>query len=424
MASIPDKISNMADDIGYKIGAVRADKSMMDEGLWLAKISVELGGTFAVVLLLFIVIVMMAHLTSKLNNAYMFGNRSQKMCGQNYMEIESARNKLYLEYTSPDTEKKIKNIKKLLSASLILIVTILIVSIFISAVDVKDGNKWNTIAWVYFVGAIILLASFLIAFFVVNRKAVLENTYGDSKTEKKMTPLLVVMLALIVITCIVNSIFINPEIKDETPTLVVLMIAAIFTIAFMFVVNINTKKINDNFISQYSNYSQEINGAICKLGKNDKDSISGGVNDGMKINKWIKQMLSRNYKRVNQDEEGGGTDYGFGENINCTDKNIYSYIEHSNSTELYELPANIDRVREQQNIIRKNMWNMRYENNAMIKPVKKIIQQMRIFILILMFILAFIVYHVAYVNYPGYTKMSLVAIVLIFTFVLMYSIII
>jgi len=302
-------------------------------------------------------------------------------------------------------------------------VTILIVSICISAfgrINWEDWGWW----WVYFGFAGVLLIAFLIAFFVVNRKAVLENTYGDSKTEKKMTPLLIVMLVLIVIVCIVNSIFINPEIKDETNTLVVLMIAAIFTIAFMFVVNINTKKINDNFISQYSNYSQEINGAICKLGKNDKDSISGGVNDGMKINKWIKQMLSRNYKRVNQDEEGGGTDYGFGENINCTDKNIYSYIEHSNSTELYELPANIDRVREQQNIIRKNMWNMRYENNAMIKPVKKIIQQMRIFILILMFILAFIVYHVAYVNYPGYTKMTLVAIVLIFTFILMYSIII
>ena len=423
MASIPDKISNIADDIGYKIGAMSADESTMKGDLRGYKIGFEIVGTFAVVLLLFIVIVIIAQLTSKLNNAYMFGNRSQKMCGQNYMEIESARNKLYLEYTSPDTEKKIKNIKKLLSASLILIVSILIVSICISAfgrINWEDWGWW----WVYFGFAGVLLIAFLIAFFVVNRKAVLENTYGDSKTEKKMTPLLIVMLVLIVIVCIVNSIFINPEIKDETNTLVVLMIAAIFTIAFMFVVNINTKKINDNFISQYSNYSQEINGAICKLGKNDKDSISGGVNDGMKINKWIKQMLSRNYKRVNQDEEGGGTDYGFGENINCTDKNIYSYIEHSNSTELYELPANIDRVREQQNIIRKNMWNMRYENNAMIKPVKKIIQQMRIFILILMFILAFIVYHVAYVNYPGYTKMTLVAIVLIFTFILMYSIII
>jgi len=120
MASIPDKISNIADDIGYKIGAMSADESTMKGDLRGYKIGFEIVGTFAVVLLLFIVIVIIAQLTSKLNNAYMFGNRSQKMCGQNYMEIESARNKLYLEYTSPDTEKKIKNIKKLLSASLIL----------------------------------------------------------------------------------------------------------------------------------------------------------------------------------------------------------------------------------------------------------------------------------------------------------------
>ena len=440
MSNIKEQIQIGFSDVGYNTGITWDENIKMSKDAWIMKMVFEIGGTIIAVLLLFTAIVMIIQLTSKLNNTLMFGTRTQKMCGQSYMEFESARNKLYIEYTSPGTTKKIKSIKQLLSASLIVITIVLGISLFISLIGYKIINMNQTekiwgwrisgngkFGW-YLGFADIFLIIFLISFFAVNRKAVLENTYGVSKTEKSMTPLLIMMLILIVLICIMNIVVINPKLNDKTPTLFVLMIAAILTITFMFVINIRTKKIADDFTSNYAKYSNDINLSICNLGQDDKNTIQEGINKNMKIKKWVKQLLSRNYKRIFQDEEDGDIDIEFGNNIdNCTNEKFkmnYVYLEHSHGKELDELPDNVDHIHKDRNTIRKNMWNMRNENDKMIKPIKQFVQQMRIFILIVLFMITFMVYHIAYINYPGYTKLVLVSVVLIFTFVLMYSVIV
>ena len=428
MANIGEQAKIKWSDLKYNTGIGWNDEIKMTEGGWEFKMGVEIAGTIIAVLLLFVAIVMMAQLTSKLNDALVFGNRSQKMCGQNYMEYESARNKLYTEYNSTETEKKIKSIKQLLSGSLILIAIALIVSLIITFYGrntTLDWDRWYII--LYFRGFAILLGIFLLIFFAVNRKAVLENTYGDSKTEKAMTPLLIVMLVLIVLICICNIVFINPVINDQTANMFVLMIVTILTITFMFIINIRTKEINDKFISKYKSYLDKINDKICILKKDKTNTIPEGVNKGMTIHKWIIQLLSRNYERISQSEGENNIPIQTEDEVDCNNKKNkinYAYLEHNHGKELDELPDDKVQVLNSRDTIRENLWNMRNENSTMIKPVKQFVQQMRTFVLVALFMIMFMVYHVAYINYPGYTKLALVAIVLLFTLVLMYSVIV
>ena len=367
--------------------------------------------TFAALVLLVVSFILLAILAARLKRTLDYGNLSQKECGNNYIENETARYQLFVGYK----EKTVKLIKILLQTALLLIVLALLVVYGGYAFNKDIGNKLvRTLS----IAMGVLLVAFYITFQVVNKDYNFISKYNanpdkdaakEKKRDRKMIGLMSTVLVLIVLACLLNIIYLDDAAGNTSVPTGMVLFVAVFVMIFMFIVQRRAKQINDRFITVYSRYKDAINDGISSLRSDTRNIVKTGVLSGKTVKDWMNIMLARNIKKTRPNEDVSNPLDMKSNDAYAND--AYSYMEHRQGNELAELP-NVGTVNAHRTKIRVNMRNMRRENDAMIAPARKLAREINLFLYTIILIIVFMLYHISYVRQPLMTKVVLVGVIL------------
>lgn len=379
--------------------------------------------------------IMLIIIIRKLHISLLVGDRSQAECGKNYMEIETARNKIYTDYVK-QYSNSLKFIKTLIGVILSLCLVSFTILIFKHFFAIKglcadtlkpDGRRmyWLIRLPILF---IICIATY-IAYMNETYKYNVENKYLNKVTQisVKFTTAVTIAFFLSLLVLAIFIIWINGHLLNRSSTVYIwlLMILPI-TMIFAFFINIYVDKINNEFIVPYSNTTNEINNAInflrnincgqCVVG--DKDSKSA---EPIPVSKWMNIMLARNIKRMNPGEENGDPAMLLQDMANPQTaeylKTLYAYIEHALGKELSELPDNVEAINQARMYIRQRMRSLRHNNDAMLSPIKSLIAGVFFSTVLVISFFIFMIYHSFYINYPTATTVTTGILTFIFIFI-------
>lgn len=376
--------------------------------------------------------IMLVIIIRKLHLLILVGNRSQAECGKNYMEIETARNKIYMAYIKK-YNKSLKLIKILIGTILSLCLvsfTILIAKQFFAIKSLcPDTLKPNGLRKYLMIRLPIVLFVCVITYIVYmkeNYKFKLENRYLNqaSKFSIPMTTAVTGSFFFFLLFLASYIVWLNGYLLNRSSTVYIwlLMILPI-TMIFAFFINIYVDKINNEFIVPYSNTTNDINKSINELREMDCSQcvIQNGPQKGMKIKDWMNLMLARNIKRMNPGEETGDPTMLLQDSANPQNaeylKTLYAYIEHALGKELSELPDNVDVVNRARLNIRQKLRSLRHNNDAMLKPVKSLVAGVFFSTVLVISVFAFMIYHSFYLNYPTATTVTTAILAFLFIFI-------
>lgn len=393
---------------------------------------------FAVVFII-VAWIMLVVTVRKMSLLMMIGTRSQEECGKNYMEHETARNKLYIEYTG-----QIGTFLKVISNLLITIIGLAFLAFIAHLINnlftlfskyKKDSSNMTCedtftpnkrLIYILLLGAIILTLTVLyIVYIQQNTQFKFEAKYNDAI---KKIPLagrvsVTTLLSIAFITAIILIIYMNKIIETTMTPLIVWIILLTIAFIFIYMMNINTIKINNQFVLPYGSATKNINENINVL--RDLTCNECVVKEGgTKINEWMNRMLSRNIKRVHPEEENGDP----ATLLDSSQENgylntLYAYLEHALGQELKELPSSVTRANDARIEIRKKMRYLRHHNNDMLNPVKSFVSQITSITLIIVAIFTFMLFHFIYQKYPTATtvSMTLISIIIIIIGLTIYT---
>lgn len=385
------------------------------------------------VILLITAWIMLVSTVRKMDMLIEVGKRSQEECGKNYMERETARNRLYMEYTD-----KIGNSLKTVNSLLIIIIGIAFATTLINLgvnlnrirsinckeltqisgtenIIAKIKNKTTMMTVVTIIIILALVATF-ISYVQQNTQIKFQNKYTDAikySGSMSTTTLLLLAFGASFVNIIMSENFVLKDVLSKPSSAVFIWIVLLSIVfVFIYMMNINTIKINNDYIVPYGSSVEQINKDINALRKLDCDecTIQEGAKKGMQISKWMNLMLSRNIMRANPDEENGDPLLIL-EDTNTSGSNkylntLYAYIEHSLGKELQELPENVAMANKLRTNIRQKFRYIRRNNDSMIQPVKSFVIQIATITAILVGVAAFLLYHLAYINSPTATTIA------------------
>lgn len=364
-------------------------------------------GAFISLLIGFIILAVFA---VKLKDTYEFGKRSQQECGNNYLEMETARYKVFDVYD----EKTIRLVKAFLQISLGFIVFALL----IIYLDYADMNFTTLTLWI--------LGLFYIGYFIVMIRHSTQSKYSTKAPVKTndFIGVTVTMMALVIIACLHIMLYLDNEKENKSSRISLVLFTAIIVFVLIIIVEIRTRQINDNFIEVYQQYQNQINDGIGNLrgSKGNKEIIQNGPYTGKTVKEWMNIMLAQNINRTNPTknvDENTLTDTMTKDEFKGTD---WKYMEHRHGKELEYVPDE-NTVKGDLNKVRLNMQNIRNDNGSMLKPVKQFITEVSIVMFLFIAIISFIIYHFAYTRKPTMTKIVIIAALLFMVFWLMISII-
>jgi hypothetical protein len=363
----------------------------------------------------------------------LIGDRSQAECGKNYMEIETARNKIYTDYNKR-IDKSLKRIKLLLGIILslcLLSFTIVLAQQFFQIKSLRSQSLKPPGIREYLVVRVPIILTICIITYIVyiiqTYSSKLQNRYGNSVSKISIPMNTAVTGAFFFFLLFLASyvIWLNGYLLNRSSTAYIWILMILpATMIFAFVINLYVAKIQNEFIKPYSNTVSDINKNVNVLRNIDCDGcvIPDGAKKGMKVKDWMNLMLARNIKRMNPDEENGDPALLLADSTNSNAseylQNLYAYIEHALGKELSELPDNVDSVNQARLNIRKDMRSLRHNNKAMLKPVKSLVRLIFMSTLLIILILTFIVYHSYYLKYPTGTTITTALISFLIIFIL------
>lgn len=382
-------------------------------------------GILLSVILLVTVWIMLLLTIHKMDMLIRIGNRSQEECGRSYMEIETARHKLYAEYTEK-LQGSLKSINTILISITGIVFLLTIANLIINLQRVRKTisydmtDQYKTKIYLATIAFGLILGISYSTYVRKNTDIKFQTKYSDvskklpyASSMSTTSMLFVAFVASFALLFNVNKNLASKGylIKQSTSQWIwIVILPVVFLLLYM--MNINMTKINNNFLIPYSTDIKEINRNINSLRTLNCDNcvLQDGAKKGMKISDWTNLMLARNIKRANPEEESGDPLHLL-EDTTSTGSNrytnvLYSYLEHAMGKELQELPDNIDQTNVFRTAIRKAMRHMRHTNNDMLLPAKSFVLQIAIFTAIVVGIIAFVLFHIAYTNNPTATTIS------------------
>ncbi len=355
----------------------------------------------------------LAVIAAKMKDTINFGNRSQAECGATYIEMETARYKLFKGYNEND----LRSVKGILQVALFAIMLVL----FVTYISYITSTGTDPFAKGVSMAVVVVLTLFYIAYISVNIRYSTQSKYSDNNIDSKgMIGMTSVMMVLIVSVCLLNMLYLNRAVGNPSASIAIVLFVAVFVIIFIFIADIRTRQIIDDFKRVYELNRNEINAGIKDLREDNTNVVNTGPYKGNKVNQWMNIMLAKNISRMNPSE-----DIGDPMDMTSNDKykdEAYAYMEHIQGKELSELP-NVETVNASRGKIRLNMRNMRRENDNMIQPIRKFTRDVNMFLYVTIAILAFLLYHTAYIKKPMITKIGLVVAILAMIAWLMISIV-
>jgi hypothetical protein len=367
-------------------------------------------GAFISLLIGFIILAVFA---VKLKDTYEFGKRSQQECGNNYIEMETARYKVFDVYN----EKTIRLVKAFLQISL----GIIVLTLFGIYLTYNEGWK----SFDVLVPALILVG-FYIGYFIVMIRHSTQSKYETKDIVKtnSFIGVTVTMMALVIIACLHIMLYLDNEKENKSSQISLVLFTSIIVFVLVIIVEIRTRQINDNFIEVYQQYQYQINDGIGNLrgNKGAKETIQNGPYKGKTVKEWMNIMLAQNINRENPTKQVKADTLSETMNNPKYKGTDWKYMEHRQGKELEYIPDE-NTVRGDLHKVRLNMQNIRNDNDSMLKPVKKFIREISLVMFLLIAIISFILYHFAYTRNPTMTKIVIIAALLFMVFWLMISII-
>ena len=362
------------------------------------------------------------------------GNRVQQECGKSYMEIETARYKLYNEYVNT-ISKKLSKIKKMLMLAFLLVI-IGVIGVFlqrwwplwirgdIQAGSVTIKSKGRYAAQGAAVGlSLVILTLFIVMYALINKTS-LENRYSNIDKDNKKNLVIVISLVTIIVACLLallgitlwvnNLIEQGLGVRNKNYVLFFSVLVVVIILTSLYAINIGTSKINKDFVAPYGNNVASINKNILSI-KNANCSDAGcmietGPDSGKTVSEWMNITLARNIIRMNPDEKGDPQMI-----LNSSDAKgnkyanvLYAYIENEQGRELAEIPNDNPSIKRSKDNIRQKMWENRRNNDAMLKSAKRFVSTVYAIVFIVFITVMFLVFHNFYVNFPAGTTVSIV----------------
>lgn len=364
------------------------------------------------------------------------GNRVQQECGKSYMEIETARYKLYNEYVNT-ISKNIAKIKKMLMVAFLFVI-IGVIGIFLqrwwpllkvnggitsSNKVIMSSESRRTAQILAIIVSVVILILFVIMYSLTSKMS-LENKYSNTDKDNKknfvivisfVTIIIVGVIALLSIILWLNSIVEqNLGVNNKNYVLFFSILVVVIVLASLYAVNIGTNKINNEFISPYGSNAISINKSIMSIkDANCNDAgcvIQNGPDSGISVNEWMKITLARNIKRMNPEEKGDPELILNSRDVkgNKYSNSLYGYIENEQGRELAEIPNTKLTIRRNKDNIRQKMWENRRNNNDMLKSAKQFVRTVYAIVFIVFITVMFLLFHSFYMNFPAGTTVSIV----------------
>ena len=374
-------------------------------------------------ILMLIAFMMLAALVYRLDDVRLLGESSQRECGVNYMEYETARYKLLQEYRKKKADKKFHSVKKIMFAGLSLVVGGLIVITGINGFLLKGTNLSGVLQFMIGVSFVLGIAIFSMWIAVLgSSKKTITSQYNDNqqiqqKRTKKYLALLTALMAIMVSFCVL-TIILQGTMEVQTTNIYIALVLTVFMFVFLYFVEKYHYRIYFEFIKPYEMLSQQVNTPIANLVADTRNRMPSGPYSGKPVKVWMEQLIANNIRRVHPGTESGSAELilaGYGDKY-------WAYLENQQGKELYELPGN-RYVNENRDRVRLYMREMRAKNAEYMKPVRSFTRAIRLLVFTLIFLLIFMLYHWAYMKQPSTIKYIVMLVVVIMTLSLLFSVV-
>ena len=374
-------------------------------------------------ILMLIAFMMLAALVYRLDDVRLLGESSQRECGVNYMEYETARYKLLQEYRKKKADKKFHSVKKIMFAGLSLVVGGLIVITGINGFLLKGTNLSGVLQFMIGVSFVLGIAIFSMWIAVLGScKKTITSQYNDNqqiqqKRTKKYLALLTALMAIMVSFCVL-TIILQGTMEVQTTNIYIALVLTVFMFVFLYFVEKYHYRIYFEFIKPYEMLSQQVNTPIANLVADTRNRMPSGPYSGKPVKVWMEQLIANNIRRVHPGTESGSAELilaGYGDKY-------WAYLENQQGKELYELPGN-RYVNENRDRVRLYMREMRAKNAEYMKPVRSFTRAIRLLVFTLIFLLIFMLYHWAYMKQPSTIKYIVMLVVVIMTLSLLFSVV-